>query len=107
MMRLIDEKKVDVPEGEDEENETKGFKTCLSLLNLIKQRLQHVLKILVKLCLTKPSPSKDCPRLAEIYKYCYMLSLSLQDGVKCDELMNKLHLVITQIGDKVAEKKLD
>lgn len=107
MIQLLIEKKADIPENEiDEENETKeGFKTCLSLLNLIRQRLQHVLKILVKLCLTKPPPSKDCPKLAEIYKACYMKALSLIDGLTCEELVNKLHEVLICIADKIQHSK--
>ncbi|CAH1374318.1 unnamed protein product [Tenebrio molitor] len=106
MVKLLAEKKVEVPEHEigiDNDQAKEGYKTCFSLLNLIKQRLQHVLKILVKLCLTKPPLNKDCPRLAEIYKSCYMVSFELKDGVKYDQLVNKLHTVLRHVSHKLAE----
>ncbi|RZB41599.1 erythroid differentiation-related factor 1 [Asbolus verrucosus] len=106
MITLLVEKKVDIPENEtelDEGSELKGFRTCFSLLNLIRQRLQHVLKMLVKLCLTKPPLNKDCPKLAEVYKSCYMMSFDLKDGIVYDELLNKLHSVLKQISVKLAE----
>ncbi|EEZ97828.2 Erythroid differentiation-related factor 1-like Protein [Tribolium castaneum] len=107
MVKLVVEKKVEVPEDADGEKE--GFKSCYALLNLIKQRLQHVLKMLVKLCLTKPPVNKDCPKLGEVYKSCYMVTFDLKDGVTRDEFVEKLHIVLTQICDKIAEfnKTLD
>lgn len=102
MVKLVLEGNVDVPEENEEENK-EGFKSCHSLLILIKQRLQHILKMLVKFCLTKPPVNKDCPKLGEIYKACYVKTFELEEGVKRDEFIKKLHTVLTHISDKVAE----
>lgn len=104
MVDLLKEKKVEVGAEETEEGDGKnGFKTCYSLLNLITNRLQHILKMLVKICLNKPPPNKDCPRLSVVYKACYMLSLKLQDGEKFNDILPKIADVLNEICVKLNE----
>lgn len=102
MLKMLEDKKVDIPEDKEGDN---GLKTCVGLLNLIKERLQHVLKIIIKVCLIKPPANKDCPKLAEIYKSCYKLTFSLKDVVKRDQLIAKLHDILSQIAVKLMDQE--
>ncbi|CAG9857634.1 unnamed protein product [Phyllotreta striolata] len=94
-VRLMIDKKIDVDDGEESDGDSYG--TCLSLLKLIGTRLQHVLKLLVKYCMSKPRPNKDCDRLAETYKACYKLSLGLKDDSNYAALLNQLGDVLGSI----------
>lgn len=68
-----------------------------SLLKLVKSRLQHVLKTLVKVCVSKPSPGKDAAKLAEQYKASYKATFELSDDLDCDNLIRKLHKALSEI----------
>lgn len=107
---LIADKKLEIAESETTPPETTPtneitFKNTYSLLNLVRQRLQYVLRILTKLCLTKPPPTKDCPKLAEIYKACYVLTFQLVDGLDFVALVEKLRSVLSEIPVKLDEFK--
>nr|CAH7736010.1 unnamed protein product [Callosobruchus chinensis] len=100
MIQLLVEKKIDIQdekEHEAEQDDGKIYKTCFSLLQLIKLRLQHILKLLVKICMTKPPANKDCGKLAELYKKCYKTSFELKDDMPYTELLQKLHKVLQEI----------
>lgn len=101
MINLLIEKKVealDDNETAEEENENKKtYKTCFSLLKLVKRRLQHILKTLIKICLTKPPPNKDCGKLAKLYKACYMKSFELKEDLDYNGLLEKLGTVLKEI----------
>lgn len=100
MLQLILDKKVEVTEENQEpvpSEDGKSFKTLYSLLKLVKTRLQHVLKNLVKICLSKPSPNKECPKLAENYKACYKATFDLTDELDRDSLLQSLHKSLVDI----------
>lgn len=101
MIQLLVDKKIDIEEKSEEDEEKTDsktkFKTCFSLLKLVSTRLQQVLKLLVKCCLTKPPPNKDCEKLAELYKKCYKRSFDLKEGLNCEELLIKLRTVLAAI----------
>lgn len=107
---LIADKKLEIPEsdisppGPDAPGQG-SFKSCYALLNLVRQRLQYVLRILTKLCLTKPPPNKDCPKLVEIYKSCYTLTFQLTNGLEFYALAEKLKGVLGDIQVKLNEFK--
>lgn len=104
MFKLLVEKKIDIVEDHttNEENEdTKTFKTCFSLLKLVKLRLQHVLKQLIKICSTKPPPSKDCSKFLELYKNCFKISFDLKDDFSYNELSETLYKVLQDIRNEV------
>lgn len=108
MIDLIADKKIEILEIELTQPESNGvdevsFKSTYALLNLVRQRLQYVLRILTKLCLTKPPPNKDCPKLAEMYKSCYVLTFGLVDGLDFYALAAKLKSVLGEIEVKVNE----
>lgn len=110
LIDLIADKKIEIPENDVAPPDTNGseqvsFKSCYALLNLVKQRLQYVLRILTKLCLTKPPPNKDCPKLVEIYKSCYVLTFELVDGLEFYTLAGKLKTVLGDIQAKLNEFK--
>lgn len=71
----------------------------------MRQRLQYVLRILTKLCLTKPPPNKDCPKLAEVYKACYVLTFELTDGLEFYTLAEKLKTILGDIQIKLQDFK--
>lgn len=87
----------DPPVEKGETEEENNFKTCFSLLKHVVTRLQYVLKLLVKCCLTKPPPNKDCERLSELYKKCYKISFDLKDNLCYPELLRKLQKVLLSI----------
>ncbi|KAJ8920435.1 hypothetical protein NQ315_005303 [Exocentrus adspersus] len=99
MINLLIEKKVEVAEdvAEEESDGNKTYKTCFSLLKLVKLRLQHILKMLIKTCLTKPPPNKDCGKLADLYKGCYTKSFELKDDLDYNTLLGKLGKVLKGI----------
>lgn len=103
MIKLIVEKKIDISEEESQkENEdTKTFKTCFSLLKLVKLRLQHILKQLIKISSIKPPPNKDCPKLLELYKNCYKISFVLKDDLSYNELSEILYKVLKDIKSEI------
>lgn len=104
---LIADRKIEIPETETTPttSEQISFKSSYALLNLVRQRLQYVLRILTKLCLTKPPPNKDCPKLAELYKACYVLTFELVDGLEFYQLAEKLKNVLGEIQIKLSEFK--
>lgn len=104
MIKLLVEKKIDIPEEDTtkEENEdNKTFKTCYSLLKLIKLRLQHILKQLIKISSTKPPPNKDCPKFLELYKNCFKISFELRDDFSYNKLSETLCKVLNDIKKEV------
>ncbi|XP_023016253.2 erythroid differentiation-related factor 1 [Leptinotarsa decemlineata] len=106
MINLLLEKKVEfqeeIEQTEDNGEDNNTFKTCFSLLKLVKVRLQHILKLLVKICLSKPPPNKDCEKLSELYKSCYKLSFELKDSMKYSELLERLQSVLKNIKKEVS-----
>lgn len=107
MLRMLAEKKIELSAEEmvalKQEQEAVSFKNCYSLLSLVKQRLQYILRTLVKLCMHKPPANKDCPRLAQLYKACYVTSFVLTDGLDFDILVSKLFDVLCDINHKLKE----
>lgn len=104
MIKLLMEKKIDITEDEtstDENEETKTYKTCFSLLKLVKTRLQHILKQLIKICSIKPPPNKDCPKVLELYKDCFKISFELRDDFTYNKLSEALCNVLSGIKEKV------
>ncbi|KAJ8952908.1 hypothetical protein NQ318_006525 [Aromia moschata] len=89
MILLLIEKKVDVSE-ENEKSEDES-----------EERKNHILKTLVKICLTKPPPNKDCSKLAELYKNCYKRSFELKDDLDYKSLLRKLGSVLKDIEDLI------
>lgn len=87
------------------EKEDTSYRTCGSLLMLVKQRLQLVLRTLVKLCTAKPPAMKECPTLAETYRACYVCSFRLKDGLGFYEVVEVLRGVLEEISTKVDEAK--
>lgn len=106
---LVARKKIEIPETDTIPSTTNSdqisFKSLYALLNLVRQRLQYVLRVLTKLCLTKPPPNKDCPKLAEIYKACYVLTFELVDGLEFYVLAEKLRTILNEIEVKLKEFK--
>ncbi|XP_030767358.1 erythroid differentiation-related factor 1 [Sitophilus oryzae] len=100
ILELLLDKKIEVSD-ENKESITaekgKSFKSLHSLLKLVKTRLQHVLKSLVKLCLSKPSPNKESPVLAELYKASYKATFELSDELDCDALLKRLHKALREV----------
>lgn len=102
MIELLVEKKVETSEDDaTKEEEDKTFKTCLSLLKLIKLRLQHILKQLIKMCSTKPPPNKDAHKYLELYKNCFKISFELRDDSDYKELSRALCKVLKDIEKEV------
>lgn len=103
MVYLIVEKKIDISEDETKKDseDTKTFKTCLSLLKLVKIRLQHILKQLIKLCSIKPPPNKDCPKMLELYKNCFKISFDLRDDMDFSALSKTLDKVLKDIKKEI------
>ncbi|KAJ8981559.1 hypothetical protein NQ317_009819 [Molorchus minor] len=104
MISLVIEKKVDISEenvAEEENGEKKTYTTCFSLLKLVKHRLQHILKMLIKICLTKPAPNKECCKLADLYKGCYKKTFDLSDNLDYKVLLEKLGAVLGDIKNQV------
>lgn len=86
-------------------SEPVSFKNCYSLLNLVRQRLQYVLRTMIKLCLSKQSATKDSPKYAELYKACYILTFELVDGLEFYVLVDKLKNILGDIELKLNELK--
>lgn len=102
MITLIVEKKIDISEEETKTDEdSKTFKTCFSLLKLVRLRLQHILKQLIKICSHKPPPNKDCPKLLELYKNCFKLSFDLKDDLNYNELSETLYKVLKNVKKEI------
>ncbi|KAJ8959532.1 hypothetical protein NQ314_006269 [Rhamnusium bicolor] len=57
--------------------------------------------MLIKICLTKPPPNKDCGNLAELYKICYKKSFELKDDLDFNSLLEKLAKVLKDIRNHV------
>ncbi|KAL1490907.1 hypothetical protein ABEB36_011582 [Hypothenemus hampei] len=91
MLELLVDKKMDVADEQKHNEEEGSFKSLSSLLILIKTRLQHVLKTLIKLCLSKPSPCKESGKLSEEFKVCYKATFALRDELSYDEMLVALH----------------
>lgn len=103
MIKLIVEKNIDISEDDTkkESEDAKTFNTCFSLLKLVKLRLQHVLKQLIKLCSIKPPPNKDCSKLLELYKNCYKISFDLRDDFDFSKLSETLYKVLNYIKKEI------
>ncbi|KAH1012911.1 erythroid differentiation-related factor 1 [Dendroctonus ponderosae] len=100
MLEMLVNKKVQVPvEQKTSTSDDTCFESLQSLLILIKKRLQHTLKMLIKICLSKPSPTKDSPKLAEMYKACYKVTFSLSDEADCDDLLQSLYDALVKISE--------
>ncbi|KAL3280357.1 hypothetical protein HHI36_017846 [Cryptolaemus montrouzieri] len=104
MVDMLVLKKVDMPEEgkmncecEKDISEIRTYNTIFSLLKLVKQRLQHILKNLLKLCSAKNPPNKDCPKLAENYRECYKCTFVLKDDLTQHELLLMLNDVLKKI----------
>lgn len=100
MLEQLVDKKVEVADDQKDSStseDEKPFKTLYSLLKLVKIRLQHVLKSLLKICVSKPSPNKECPKLAERYKACYKATFGLSEELPCDSLLKSLHKALVEI----------
>ncbi|XP_022917617.1 erythroid differentiation-related factor 1 [Onthophagus taurus] len=86
VIQMLVERKIDIPESDVAEFMTKrkdtSYKSYSSLLMLVKQRLQFILKSLIKVCLSKPCAYKGCDQLVNVYKKCYSLTFDLE---KCEE----------------------
>lgn len=109
MIKLLVDKKIDISEDDttkDDGGESKTFKTCFSLLKLIKLRLQHILKQLIKICSSKPPPNKDCSKLLELYKNCFKISFQLRDDLGYNELSKILNKVLNDIKSELEVMKV-
>lgn len=98
LIELICEKKIDTSE-EILDSSDDNFKSCLSLCQLVRQRLQHILKSLIKLTTTN---NKE---LTKIYKDCYKFALEVGDYLNFVQLVNKLHLVLNKIKERLNVKE--
>lgn len=110
MLHQLADKKVEISEEDTVSLNTKNpkqvsFKNCYSLLNLVRERLQYVLRTLIKLCLTKPPAVKDSPKYAEVYKACYVSTFELVDGLEFYNLVDKLRNILGKIELKLNELK--
>lgn len=83
------------------------FNSCGSLLLLTKQRLQFVLKSLIKLTLNKPPINKDCSKLMELYKECYTFSFSLEKIDDFHKFLGRLRDSLSKIKNKLNEFDAD
>lgn len=105
MIKLLVEQKIDIQDEKetsvDETEETKTYSTCYSLLKLVKLRLQHILKLLIKTCSSKPPPNKDCGKYLELYKNCFKISFELTDNLDFNTLTEKLYKVLNQIKQEI------
>lgn len=100
----LDEKKIDINEESATEDEGESFKSCSSLLHLVKQRLQHILKCLIKFCSSKEAASKEYFKYIIIYKECYKFALEINENLSVIEMVHKLHLVLDKIQARLLEQ---
>ncbi|XP_017769509.1 PREDICTED: erythroid differentiation-related factor 1 [Nicrophorus vespilloides] len=105
---MIVNRKVDVSEKDVSnfrpQKKLEVFEGCDELVVLAKLRLQHTLKAMTKLCLTKPPFSKDAARLAELYKGCYKLTFQLEQEMDFYAFVKKLGDILVEIKAKVADE---
>lgn len=109
MLEKIIKKEFEVPEDDineffklaNEKKDVKTFKSCSSLLILVKQRLQFTLRLLIKLCMNKPPINKHCGKLSEIYKTCYSLTFNLENQDDFYLFVNKLVDVLNEIDQAI------
>lgn len=104
---MILDNKVDIP-NEDlqdfkERSKESSYKNCSALLTLGKQRLQFVLRHLIKLSLSKPPINKDCSKFAEIYKNSYSLTFTLENCKEFDTFIMKFNNVLIKIGNYTSD----
>ena len=99
IMLMVVQKKVDVPleDVADVEKNEVSFKNCTSLCLLVKERLQYILKNLVKLCLGKPAINKDCGKLADVYKKLYGYTFALENLTDFNLLSESLSKVLVKM----------
>ncbi|XP_066141863.1 erythroid differentiation-related factor 1 [Euwallacea fornicatus] len=96
LLESLINKKLELSEDQKEGENEKPFQTGHSLLKLVKNRLQHCLKSLVKVCVSKCNTRKD---LAEKYKACYKATFGLSDDLDYDRMLNGLHKALGEIAD--------
>ncbi|KAK9743775.1 hypothetical protein QE152_g8325 [Popillia japonica] len=107
IVQMILENKIDIPEDDTknfkERSKESSYKNCSALFVLGKQRLQFVLRHLIKLCLSKPPINKDCAKYVDIYKNSYSLTFELENCTEFDAFINKFDNVLTKIGNYVSD----
>lgn len=104
LLPLIFEIKIDLEDEtyvEDDNYKIFAKKKICSLVNLFRSLLQSVLLSLTKVCLAKPPVNKDCPQLGDAYKYCYALSLKLNDVQKKCDFISKLIDTLLVVENKI------
>lgn len=105
MLELIADKKVELTEEEVKNFNPKGknsnFHDCASIILLAKQRLQFVLRTLIKLSLNKAAATKDCSKLVDVYKDCYSLTFSLEKCTEFYSFVNELNSVLLDVRKKI------
>lgn len=113
IIEKIHKKDIEVPEDDineyckliNEKNDMKSFDTCSSLLILVKQRLQYTLRLLIKICMSKPPINKNNGKYGDVYKTCYSLTFNLENRDDFYLFVNKLVDVLNRIDDAIM--KLD
>lgn len=107
MLQLIVEKKIEVPQEDLTEvqqgQEQGSFNNYQALLNLVKQRLQYVLRNLTKLFITKSGNNKEMS--CDTYKACYATALTVKDGLGSYELAEQLKNILEEIDQKLKSCK--
>lgn len=109
LLTQVVQKKLEVSEEDanefskliNEKQEVASFKSCSSLLILVKQRLQYTLRLLIKLCMTKPPINKESSKLAALYKTCYSLTFQLENQNNFYLYVDKLVDILSQIYDNL------
>ncbi|XP_018323253.1 erythroid differentiation-related factor 1 isoform X2 [Agrilus planipennis] len=106
LIELIIRKEIDVDcTATNDKDEGTSFKSISSLIMLLKDRIQFVLKTLLKLSISKSTSNKDYTKSVAVYKACYSLTLSLDSKMDFEDFLVKLHQVITQIEKKIKSLK--
>ncbi|KAI4459895.1 erythroid differentiation-related factor 1 [Holotrichia oblita] len=107
IVQMVLDHKIDIPEDDTknfkERSKESSYKNCSALFVLGKQRLQFVLRHLIKLCLSKPLINKDCAKYTDIYKNSYSLTFELENCTEFDAFIKKFDNVLTKIGNYVSD----
>lgn len=106
-IKVSEEEKVEFQNLVRDQLRNAEFNSCGSLLLLLKQRLQFVLKSLIKLTLSKPPINKDCAKLMELYKECYTFSFSLEKIDEFPRFLGRLRDSFSKIKNKLNEFDAD
>lgn len=105
LIQMILDKKIDVAEDDLsnflERSKVSSYKNCSALFVLAKQRLQFILRHLIKICLMKPPINKDCTRLVEIYKNSYSLTFDLENCNEFMKFITKFNNILIRIEDYI------